>query len=165
VYEHAFTKYSKRDPYYNVELPKDDEANRPPNSDDWKQVKHLLVFLEVFYNVTLRLSGTSDVTSNLLFFEIVAIHSMLRNLEEVVNTIDANHEEGVGIEEMEYSVTNFIEMAKRMRMKYDKYYGTPDKMNPLVYIAPIFDPRYKLVDLKVSLCDLFGEIQGSAIIF
>ena len=44
VYEHAFTKYSKRDPYYNVELLKDDEADRPP-SDDWKQVKHLLVFL------------------------------------------------------------------------------------------------------------------------
>ena len=34
VYEHAFTKYSKRDPYYNVELVKDDEADRPLNSDD-----------------------------------------------------------------------------------------------------------------------------------
>ena len=99
VYEHALTKYSKRDPYYNVELLKDDEADRPPNSDDWKQVKHLLVFLEVFYNVTLHLSGTSYVTSNLLFFEIVAIHSMLRNLEEVADTIDANDEEGVVLEE------------------------------------------------------------------
>ena len=47
VYEHAFTTYSKRDPYYNVELPKDDEADKPPTSNDWKQVKHL-VFLEVF---------------------------------------------------------------------------------------------------------------------
>jgi len=37
-------------------------------------------------------------------------------------------------------------------------------MNPLVYIAPIFDPMYKLVDLEVSLCNLFGEIQDSAII-
>jgi len=44
VYEHSFTKYSKRDPYYNVELAKDDDADRPPNFDDWKQVKHLLVF-------------------------------------------------------------------------------------------------------------------------
>ena len=34
VYEHAFTRYSKRDPYYNVDLAKDDEADRPPNSDD-----------------------------------------------------------------------------------------------------------------------------------
>jgi len=89
---------------------------------------------------------------------------MLRNLEEVVNTIDVNDEEGVGIEEMEYSVTSFTEMAKRMRMQYDKYCGTHEKMNPLVYIAPIFDPRYKLVGPEVSLCDLFGEIQDSAII-
>jgi len=48
VYEHAFTKYSKRGPYYNVELAKDDDADKPPNSNDSKQVKHLLVFLEVF---------------------------------------------------------------------------------------------------------------------
>ena len=39
-------------------------------------------------------------------------------------------------------------MAKRMRVKYDKYYGTSEKMNPLVYIATIFDPRYKSVGLK-----------------
>jgi len=147
-----------------VELLKDDEADKPPDSDDWKQVKHLLVFLEVFYNVTLRLSGTSYVTSNLFFFEIVAIHSMLRNLEEVVNTIDPNDEEDVVLEGMDYSVTNFREMAKRMRVKYDKYYGTSEKMNPLVYIATNFDPRYKLVGLEVSLCDLFGDIQVSAII-
>jgi len=36
VYEHAFTKYSKRDPYYNVELAKDDDVDRPPNSNDWE---------------------------------------------------------------------------------------------------------------------------------
>jgi len=34
LYEHAFTKYSKSDPYYNVELAKDDDADRPPNSND-----------------------------------------------------------------------------------------------------------------------------------
>jgi len=157
VYEHPFTRYSKRDPYYNVDLSTDDDADRPPNSNDWKQVKHLLEFLEVFYNVTLRLSGTLYVTSNLLFFEIVAIHTMLKNLEEVVEIIDANDEEG------ESTVTNFKEMAKKMRMKYDKYYGAPQKMNLLVYIAPIFDPRYKLAGLELSLHDLFGEEQGFAL--
>ena len=38
-------------------------------------------------------------------------------------------------------------------MKDDEYYRAPKKMNLLVYIAPIFDPRYKLVGLKLSLCD------------
>ena len=101
VYEHACTRYSKRDPYYNVDLAKDDEADRPLNSNDWKQVKHFVVFLEVFYNVTLRLSGTLYVTSNLLFFEIVAIHNMLKHLEQVVEAIDVNDDDGSGeIEEI-----------------------------------------------------------------
>ena len=77
--------------------------------------------------MTLRLSGTSSVISNLLFFKIVAIRSILRNLEEVIDTIDAN-DEGVEIEEMEYNVTSFTEMAKRMTMKYDKYYGVISTM-------------------------------------
>jgi len=34
VYEHAFTKYSKRDPYYNVELAKHGDTDRPPNFND-----------------------------------------------------------------------------------------------------------------------------------
>jgi len=79
------------------------------------------------------------VTSNL---EIVAIHTLLKQLEEVVETIDANDKESEDIEDIGSRVTNFKEMAKRMRMKYDKYYGRPEKMNPLVYITPIFDPRY-----------------------
>ena len=48
--------------------------------------------------MTLRVSGISYVISNLLSFEIVVIHSMLRNLEEVVDTIDPNDEEDVVLE-------------------------------------------------------------------
>jgi len=36
VYEHAFTKCSNRRPYYNVQLTKDNDADTPPNSNDWK---------------------------------------------------------------------------------------------------------------------------------
>ena len=78
-----------------------------------------------------------------------------------METIDANDEES---EEIGSRVTNFKEMAKRMKMKYDKYYDTPEKMNPLVYMTPIFDHRYKLAGLELSLCDLFGEVQGSDIV-
>jgi len=122
------------------------------------------VFLEVFYNVTLHLSGTLYVTSNLLFFEIVAIHNMLKHFEQVVETIDVNDEDSVEIEEIASRVTNFKEMAKKKMMKYDKYYGTLEKMNPVVYIGPIFDRRYKLVGLDLSLWNLFGEVQGIVIV-
>jgi len=49
-------------------------------------------------------------------------------------------------------------------MKYDKYYGTPEKLNPLMYIAPIFDPKYKLVGLELSRYDFFGEVYDSTIV-
>jgi len=97
VYEHVLTEYSKKDSYYIVELAKDD-ADRPSNSNDWKQVKHLSAFLEVFY--ILHLFSTSYVTFNLVFFEFVAIHTMLKHLEKVVETIDANNEESEEIEEI-----------------------------------------------------------------
>jgi len=101
------------------------------------------------------------VTSNLLFFEIVASHTILKHLEQVVD--DVNDEDSDEVEEIASRVTNFKEIVKKMRMKYDKCYGTPKNINPLVYIAPIFDPRYKLVGLELSLCDFFGEVQGSII--
>ena len=72
-------------------------------------------FLEVFYNVTLHLSGTLYVKSNPLFFGIVAIHTMLKHLEKVVETIDVNDEDSDEIQEIASKVTNFKEMAKQMR--------------------------------------------------
>ena len=65
--------------------------------------------------------------SNLLFFDIVVIHTMLKHLEQIVKTIDANDDENEGIEESISTVTNFKEMAKRMRMRYAKYYGMSEK--------------------------------------
>ena len=79
-------------------------------------------------------------------------------MEEVVETIDANDEENEEIEEIGSRATNYKEMTNRMRKKYDKYYDALEKMSPLVYIASIIDPRYKLVGLEVSLCDLFSEV-------
>jgi len=74
-----------------------------------------------------------------------------------VETIDANDEEGEEIKEIGSRVTSFKEMAKGMRIKYDKYYGTLEKMNHLVYITSTFDPRYKLARLEVALCDLLVQ--------
>ena len=105
------------------------------------------------------------MTSNLLFFEIVAIHTMSKYLEQVIESIDANDEKSDEIKEIGSKVTNFTKIDKRMRIKYDEYYRVHEKMNPWVYIAPIFDPRYKLVHLEVSLCELLGQVEGSAIVF
>ncbi|XP_028779103.1 uncharacterized protein LOC114735575 [Neltuma alba] len=36
------------------------------------------------------------------------------------------------------------EMSTSMQVKYDKYCGQADNMNPLLFVAVILDPRYKL---------------------
>ncbi|KAJ1417892.1 hAT-like transposase, RNase-H fold [Sesbania bispinosa] len=35
-------------------------------------------------------------------------------------------------------------MAQKMKTKYDKYWGNPDKLNMLSLIALVLDPRYKM---------------------
>jgi len=49
-------------------------------------------------------------------------------------------------------------------MKYAKHYSTSKKINLLGCIASIFYPEHKLEGLKVSLCNLFGEVQCNAIV-
>ena len=35
-------------------------------------------------------------------------------------------------------------MAMNMKAKCDKYWGNAEKMNPLLYVVVVLDPRYKL---------------------
>ena len=112
-----------------------------------------LFCLEVFYDVTLHLSGNSRATSNHLFFEVMAIHTMLKHLEQVVETVDANDEESEKIEEIRSKVTYFKEMAKRMLTKYAKYYSTPKKINPLVnYSSLILDTSFSVLRFLFVIC-------------
>jgi hypothetical protein len=36
-------------------------------------------------------------------------------------------------------------MASKMKVKYDKYWGNFEKINQLLFVVVILDPRYKLV--------------------
>ena len=46
---------------------------------DWQYTKNLLKFLEHFYNMTLRISGSQYVTSNTFFSEIVDLFYLLND--------------------------------------------------------------------------------------
>ena len=52
----------------------------PPNEDDWKNAEVFVKFLETFYEVTLKLSGTEYVTANKYFTEIYEIQEELSHL-------------------------------------------------------------------------------------
>lgn len=46
-------------------------------------------------------------------------------------------------------------MATKMKSKYDKYWGDPDHINPMLFLAVVLDPRYKLKYLKFCFESLY----------
>ncbi|XP_077252407.1 zinc finger BED domain-containing protein RICESLEEPER 1-like [Tasmannia lanceolata] len=52
-------------------------------------------------------------------------------------------------------------MARRMKDKYDKYWGDIEKMNKLIYIAVVLDPRHKMEFVKFALISMYGEGKGN----
>ncbi|XP_073017778.1 zinc finger BED domain-containing protein RICESLEEPER 2-like [Primulina eburnea] len=52
-------------------------------------------------------------------------------------------------------------MGMRMRKKFDKYWGEPEKVNKLLYIAVVLDPRHKLDFVEFMLAELYGNEKGA----
>ena len=96
-----------------------------PSREDWQNARRMITFLQHFYELTLRISGSLYTTSNLFFHEIFLVYRLLGEW------IKSDDEE-------------LSKMAKKMKEKYDKYWGDPIKMNQLIFIAVILDPRHKL---------------------
>ncbi|KAI9080815.1 hypothetical protein K1719_037217 [Acacia pycnantha] len=123
----AFKRYEDKDPYFRFDL--EDGA---PEKEDWKNVRRMTMVLSHFYYLTNQISGSLYVTSNNFFCEIYMVYRFLNewtksDLEELSN------------------------VASRMKEKYDKYWGDPMKINKLLYIAIVPDPRYKLDWVQFAL--------------
>ncbi|XP_074266509.1 zinc finger BED domain-containing protein RICESLEEPER 2-like [Silene latifolia] len=138
-FESAFGKYARKDPHFMIEL--QGEVEGIPNAIDWERVRYISVFLEGFYDLTRRISGSLYVTANSLFFDIVSIYDMISKLDSG-------------------SDKTFSDMASEMKTKCDKYWGNINKMNTLIYISAILDPRVKLVGIQIALSDMYGDVKG-----
>ncbi|KAF2322117.1 hypothetical protein GH714_006967 [Hevea brasiliensis] len=131
-------RYATIDPCFKFDLQSSDGL---PDSLDWENVRRLVDFLGHFYDLTLRISGSRYVTSNIFFNEISSVDCLLQ----------------------EWQGSNDIELAfmgDRMKVKFDKYWGDPDKMNKIIYIAVVVDPRYKLEFMEFALSAVYGKEKG-----
>ncbi|XP_060202664.1 zinc finger BED domain-containing protein RICESLEEPER 2-like [Lycium barbarum] len=54
-------------------------------------------------------------------------------------------------------------MDERMREKFRKYWGDPEKMNKMIFISSVLDPRNKFVYISFALEELFGEEVGKKV--
>ncbi|XP_072081116.1 zinc finger BED domain-containing protein RICESLEEPER 2-like [Arachis hypogaea] len=78
--------------------------------NDWEYVESIVPFLRVFSDATIRVSGTLYVTSDMSMKEVFAIGRFIRH----------------SCDSVDFST---MSMAKRMRVKYEKYWGNPDSVN------------------------------------
>ncbi|KAH9767314.1 BED-type domain-containing protein [Citrus sinensis] len=97
----------------------------PPGPDDWESVERIVKFLKVFYDATLLFSASLSVTSNLCYDTIGLIESSLTALQESTDPWVSS-------------------MAYSMREKFDKYWESTGKINKMLIIASILDPRAKM---------------------
>ncbi|KAG8484996.1 hypothetical protein CXB51_021203 [Gossypium anomalum] len=138
-FERAFERFEEQDTNFRAEL---ERGEGWPSVDDWTNVRDLRDLLEHFYEVTLRISGTSYVTSNNFFDELSEIDILLRDAQ-----LNSNFD--------------FNVMAIKMKEKYDKYWGDIDKMNLLMFVACVLDPRQKLKYLEFALSEMSSSEKAS----
>ncbi|XP_060972145.1 zinc finger BED domain-containing protein RICESLEEPER 4-like [Cannabis sativa] len=85
-------KTDKNYRYYFTEEDNGKSKEGPPNEDDWENARIFVKFLKTFYEVTLKFSGSSYVTSNLYFQEICEIQNELITLSKskLIKKIEEN---------------------------------------------------------------------------
>ena len=101
----------------------EDPSSGPPQFLDWENVRLFTKFLGMFYKVTLRFFGSLFVITNVYFYELVSLQDRLNQL--------CNGR----------SDPLLKSMAQRMKLKYDKYWGSVDRINPMLFVAVVVDPR------------------------
>ncbi|KAL4371448.1 hypothetical protein AHAS_Ahas06G0166800 [Arachis hypogaea] len=112
-----------------------------PTDDDWTYAESILPFLKIFYDATLRISGSLYVTSNKYMKEVFSIGRKIK----------------LHCENTDLSIRL---MASKMQRKYDKYWGTPNVINMLLLIAIVLDPCHKLDFVNWILDESFGVEKG-----
>jgi len=98
----VFLKLAEDDPNYVIDLSEARDGLGHPDEDDWENAKKMAQFLQHFYDLTVRISSSLQVTSNTFFHEIREVCLVI---QEWLNSEDSLQ----------------VLMGKRMKEKFDKY--------------------------------------------
>lgn len=137
----AFDRMEAEDKLYNDYFCEKVEGKKrvgPPSKENWDEVEKLLKFLVIFYDSTLVVSASSTLSSYKCYNEIVTIE---RNLIAMSTNADEK----------------LRSKAKAMKEKFDKYWGGLKKINKMLIIATVFDPRKKMKFASLCFDKLYGK--------
>ncbi|XP_056691664.1 zinc finger BED domain-containing protein RICESLEEPER 2-like [Spinacia oleracea] len=141
--ESSFERYAEEYPHYTVDLC-EREGKGIPESEDWNSVKTFSEYLQTFYGLTNRVSGSLYVTSNLFFHELINVVVLLK---ELTSSDDPD----------------MCLMACKMKEKYEKYWGDPEKINLMIFVVVVLDPRYKFDYVEWMLTEIYDVITASVL--
>ncbi|XP_010412443.1 PREDICTED: zinc finger BED domain-containing protein RICESLEEPER 2-like [Camelina sativa] len=141
-YKVAFDRMADMDKPYDAwfkELDSNGKKRKgPPMAIDWDKARHMVKFLKAFYDSTLAFSSSIKVTSNGCFNEICKIQS--------------------SVQSMAFSQdSDLSEMASAMTTKFEKYWEGTGKINKILIIASVLDPRRKMVFTMFSFEHIYGK--------
>ncbi|XP_022882494.1 zinc finger BED domain-containing protein RICESLEEPER 2-like [Olea europaea var. sylvestris] len=145
-FEKAFERMEEEDGFYCKYFDENEggkEKEGPPTSYDWEKARKFVKFLRTFYDVTLKFSASLSVTSNIYFHEVYKIEQILKKMGE----------------KQDYLLSS---IANSMKIKFDKYWGKVDKMNKILIIAVMLDPRYKLEFVVHCIGILYDSVKVEA---
>ncbi|KAF8014549.1 hypothetical protein BT93_H0385 [Corymbia citriodora subsp. variegata] len=132
-FKKAFQRMEEDDLFFLREIDHD-----APQDEDWENATILCKFLKRFYDATKMMSGSSYVTSNEYFEGISMLYKYLNN---AANSLDPKLQS----------------MGIKMKEKFDKYYGSLDKINMMVLIAVALDPTKKLTYVKFCFEQIYDD--------
>ncbi|XP_019256703.1 PREDICTED: zinc finger BED domain-containing protein RICESLEEPER 2-like [Nicotiana attenuata] len=126
-FEMAFDKFHLFDDGFSAyqcsHVCEDGSSVGPLDSDDWVNVRNVIEFLARFHELTKKVSGSRYVTCNSHFEDVFELYCHLKMCL-------ASEDE------------HLRKMAERMQEKFKKYWGEPEKMNKMIFIASVLDPQY-----------------------
>ncbi|KAH0696102.1 hypothetical protein KY289_013584 [Solanum tuberosum] len=147
-FEKAFERFDLYDGNFNsflaTDVCEDGSIAGSIQYDDWANVRNITKFLEKFYELTLKALGSRYVTCNVHFEDICELDAYLK----VCMTSDD---------------IDLSKMASGMKEKFKKYWGTPEKMNKMLFIASVLDSRNKFMYVSFALEELLGEEKGQIV--
>ncbi|XP_024006466.1 zinc finger BED domain-containing protein RICESLEEPER 2-like [Eutrema salsugineum] len=137
----TFIKMAEEDKLYTDHFQEKVDGTKrigPPTPADWESVARLVRFLIIFYKSTLVVSASTFVNSYKCYNEIVTIE---RNLIKLSTDTDEA----------------LRKKATAMRYKFDKYWEGTKKINRLLIVASILDPRNKMKFADMCFDMLYGK--------
>ncbi|XP_052296964.1 zinc finger BED domain-containing protein RICESLEEPER 2-like [Citrus sinensis] len=126
------------DAYFNEKEGGKKKREGPPLYSNWENTRRIVKFLKMFHNATSQFSSSLKVTSNICY-------NLICQIEQSLGSLSASNGSLLGF------------MAIKMKEKIDKYGDGCFKINKLLIVALVLDPRGKMKFTTHCFEKLYGK--------